>query len=70
MSKRLLVRVAQVALRGLASEAERLDDHLKAVFEEARLPAPERTRGQDLVRTLRGYAANLDRYATPTRRKP
>jgi hypothetical protein len=70
MSKRLLIRAAQIALRGIASEAERLDAHLKAAFDEARLPTPDRTRGQELVRTLRGYAANLDRFALRAGRKP
>ena len=61
MTNRLLIRVAQVALRGLAYQAERLDEHLKAAFHEARLPTPDRTRGQELVRTLRGYAEQLER---------
>jgi hypothetical protein len=52
MKERIVVRVAQIALHGLAAHAERIDAHLKAAFEEAGLPTPDRTRGQDFARTM------------------
>jgi hypothetical protein len=59
MKERILVRAAQLALRGLALQAERLDGQLKNAFIEIGLPVPDRTRGQEFARTMRGYATRL-----------
>ena len=61
MKSRILVRLAQVGLHGLAHTADAIDHRLKHAFEEAGLPAPERTRGQIFAATMRSYAARLDR---------
>jgi hypothetical protein len=61
MNQRLVIRAAQVALRGLATEAERIDKQLKAAFGQVGLPTPDRTRGQAFAHLLRGYADQLDK---------
>ena len=61
MKSRILVRLAQVGLHGLAHTGDAINHRLKQAFEEAGLPAPERTRGQIFAATMRSYAAHLDR---------
>jgi hypothetical protein len=61
MKSRILARLAQVGLHGLAHTADAIDHRLKHAFEEPGLPAPERTRGQIFAATVRSYAARLDR---------
>ena len=61
MKSRILARLAQVGLHGLADTADAIDHRLKHAFEEAGIPAPERTRGQIFATTVRSYAARLDR---------
>ena len=61
MKSRILARLAQVGLHGLAHTADAIDYRLKQAFEEAGLPAPKTTRGQIFADTMRSYAARLDR---------
>ena len=70
MKERILVRAAQVALRGFAAHAERIDASLKAAFHEAGLPTPTRTRGQEFADTMRAYATRLDGYLPRKRPHP
>jgi hypothetical protein len=69
MNQRIAIRLAQTALRGLASVAEHIDGNLKSVFDQAGLPTPDKSRGQGFATTMRGYAARLDKHLRAGPRK-
>ncbi len=60
MKDRVLLRLTQVALCGLARTAEELDANLRGAFEQVGIPPPEQTRGARFARAMRDYAARLE----------
>ena len=65
----IFVRLAQFGLRRVAVKAEELDQLAKAGFREAGFEPPEKTRGQEFVRTVRGYANRLEKHLESANKK-
>jgi hypothetical protein len=62
---------AQNALHRVADTAEVLEGGLKRVFHQSTgLQAPEKTRGQDFIRTVRTYATRLEKHPEATPASP